>query len=1213
MKKFNPKVLSIMVSTLMTLSVISASSLTQSSDIEIYKIPVPSETVIVLMLDTSGSMDSLTASSATSTCDLPAGVTLKGSMQSDTFSFTINGKSYSYGRRYCEDTNNKKYYDRISRLQDALYAIATSEKIPTPTKIAIGTFPYIGSGDDTNLRGQIRIPAAEWGPLGSSQRIKLIELITNKDSKGADTFKGSGGTPTSSAYAEAVAYLLGTTTGGGTYSGFSQSASDTKETVVVTPAANGKPAVTKVVYKSPLEKRLDPMCSGKGVYFLTDGSPQTEPKSETDLLMNQALQVADKTFNYTATPILTSQGQYDSTTFKSDWGHIGNFSKIIQENIGSFFVDEDPGHRIITAVVGFGSMFQTSTINKVTFTNPYTKLPHTYYNCEDIGYGGDKSATNDARSACNWGAKSLPDKLPEGVDDPRKKVNWKAGGYGEGGFYSASSTTDIVNSLISVIMDLEPKFEPLVTGTPTIPTDSLNPMQYQPYGYYANFLPKPQEKYQLWLGDLNKYHVYNGQLYGKNKTTRVITDAGELDQEVKGLWASSFKNGLKLSDVNNVSQRKVFTNRKISLKDSKYVAEADKTLQAVNLNSLGVVATASGALKDDPNKNHWLNVLGYGVSVAGTHSLSSLSGTAERRQVGAILHSAPILLTQEGVIGSDSAGHVTTTGREDYVLFGTTQGMLHVADAETGEEKLVFVPHEMMELQNKGFLYEGATDESRQNLYYGIDGTWTAHTRYVSTKDGTFTVKEKGAQWVYGGLRMGGRSYYALDLTDIDKPKLKFHIDPANQKIYKEKEIISVSALQHMGQSWSKPTLTWIRWDGERKLVMLVGGGYDGGYDKANKLYTGYEKHDYVQANGVGGGVYMFDAENGDLLWWASSKAKTTTLPSTGKPPIPIGFEAADLKYSVVSQINAIDRDGDGLSDVLYFGDLGGQAFRVDLDNNASDVTAFSKRVAALYKDSTTGGVQPRFYEMPNFSVHKNENEDGGFFGTVVFNSGNRSSPLAGKRKAYNNFGQEITTSNNNTVSATDALFTIFDNDVARANLYTLRDQDLRTKTALSLPALDLSKGVAQMSSATDYNSGWKYTYSTDAGKYKGMGEMYAIDGMLYANVYNKDAKGFNGDCNSGVVGATELFQFCLPSGKCKFYDTQVKEPKSVRVGAGIVGASLGYGLQNDSQKISLAIKRPDTLNCNDLTNKNNPECQEFENKGQLKRLRWYEYRVGDL
>lgn len=125
----------------------------------------------------------------------------------------------------------------------------------------------------------------------------------------------------------------------------------------------------------------------------------------------------------------------------------------------------------------------------------------------------------------------------------------------------------------------------------------------------------------------------------------------------------------------------------------------------------------------------------------------------------------------------------------------------------------------------------GSWNKGKSALYYGIDGEWTAHTVYVTKDDGTLTVdgvirnvagsnsneKEnlKGKQWVYGGLRMGGRSYYALDLTDLDnsvaKPKVKFHIDPASSSVkrltYDKDGNPQLSekiydALANMGQSW---------------------------------------------------------------------------------------------------------------------------------------------------------------------------------------------------------------------------------------------------------------------------------------------------------------------------------------------------------------------------------------------------------------------------
>lgn len=127
---------------------------------------------------------------------------------------------------------------------------------------------------------------------------------------------------------------------------------------------------------------------------------------------------------------------------------------------------------------------------------------------------------------------------------------------------------------------------------------------------------------------------------------------------------------------------------------------------------------------------------------------------------------------------------------------------MSVVDAKTGVEKFAFVPKEMIEKQSETFKLNGGSLAGGKNaLYYGMDGEWTAQTVYVSKDDGTLTVKGtvrnvvgsatdkenlKGKQWVYGGMRMGRRSYYALDLTDMDNPKIKFQIDPSAGMIYSQ-------------------------------------------------------------------------------------------------------------------------------------------------------------------------------------------------------------------------------------------------------------------------------------------------------------------------------------------------------------------------------------------------------------------------------------------
>ena len=1298
MKNFNQKLLSASVSMLMTVSICHVAT-TQASDIEIYKLPDATKLTIYMMLDTSGSMDANYmenvykggAKEGYSACDIAkadydgvvvgeisangytrnfckkGGGTLKyyfrsnknqsswwkcGASGQTSNNVSINNCNSTisapnlvgyvrdtslstqndYYYKYDSLTDNNKKYDRISRLKDALYAIATTSDIPAKTKIGVGTYSYNGEGD----KGYIRIYADEWGLASTanttgSQRNKLLNLISG--------MSGSGGTPTAQGYAEAAAALLGTTSGSN--GGISKAEDSSTESVS-----------NKTYYKRPVDD-TEPKCSGKGIYVLTDGLPSTDSNAES--MMKAALTKRSGT----ATRYDSGFNNFTDKTEKG-WSQIGDFARSLMtgSKLTDFFAStrNNDKHQIKTAVVGFGSEFNvTGSDVKKTLIDPKTGTERIYYNCSRL-------SGEDQRNTCYWGNKT---KFSDGTTVPNGDTSRNEKGFGEGGFYSAASTDEVITSFKNFVDDMKPEFNPVPTGSPTVPVDALNPIQLQPYGYYASFTPKPHESYQLWLGNLNKYHVKDGRLYDATKTKELIllknTATGEvggkLNEDAEGIWGANDTGGVVgrlplgtfVDGDNKSSNRTVFTNRQIN---SSNVAEEANSLQQVNLTTLFDADANKGKFKNDERKNYWLNILGYNVATDATGLTVATLPTNIRRQLGAVMHSKPVLLTQEGKIqvtkDTDGNNVVGTTGRKDYLLFGSTQGSLHVVKVENssdskqvGEEVFTFIPNEMIQDKPDAFLGANAVSGGRDNLYYGIDGAWTAYTQYVSKTDKTLTVgssgrttkdaegkdkdlNQKGLQWVYGGLRMGGQSYYALDLTDMSSPSLKFHIDPKNQKIISASSTkSSVTELSYMGDSWSKPTIAWVKWGGERIPVMFVGGGYDStgavqcgdptknnpaatNYDAQNRFNNkGYECPKYDQTNKKGAGVYMFDARDGGLLWWASANVGTSTSATTNDGTIATNND--NLKYSVVGQINAIDRDADGLVDHLYFGDLGGQAFRIDLNNKAAAKGSFAKRVVRLYNEHATNGASPRFYEMPSFSVHSGVD---GYFGALALSSGNRSSPLAGTHKIN---GSDVVTT-----TANDAVYVIYDNDVARSDLYgniTLNTSPTGTGVTLTDVSsfATLKAGVAQTtgSGATrTYNGGWKFKYSATAGKYKGMNEIYALDNMLYVNIYHKDGDGILGDCGSGVVGDTELYQFCLPTGACPkdFYASDATGPNKIVLGGGILGTGLGLGYSNKSDEMSI-IKGKEGSDCDKKENKNKPECQLFDTGARLQHLRWYESR----
>ena len=228
-------------------------------------------------------------------------------------------------------------------------------------------------------------------------------------------------------------------------------------------------------------------------------------------------------------------------------------------------------------------------------------------------------------------------------------------------------------------------------------------------------------------------------------------------------------------------------------------------------------------LKDMPllTKQKLLNYLGYSVPLdtAATALPTTLPISATPHlAMGGSIHSFPVQMTYSGTL--DASGNLTST-RSQSILYGTMEGGLHIVDSSTGVEQMVFVPAELLRNTTASkALVKGETDLTAPQA--GLDGAWVADSLYVAQKASSpseDSVVKASRMNVYGGLRMGGESYYGLNVLDPTAPKFLFRVgrDQTN--------------FNRMGQSWSKPVLANIRYNNAIKRVMIVGGGYDQCYE----------------------------------------------------------------------------------------------------------------------------------------------------------------------------------------------------------------------------------------------------------------------------------------------------------------------------------------------------------------------------------------------
>lgn len=982
-------------------------------------------------------------------------------------------------------------------MKDLLNGSATVTQLGDDKIIGLSTLGAPGN----QVAGAVLIPARRLdakvmvGTVEKTQRQFLVDKI--------NSLTPSSVTPTARSYAEVIAYFMGVSTKdvGGTLSDGANAgnANGWVQSDISAKTGSGSTAT----YQSPSSlTQSDEIkkCSGQGVYVLTDGDPNYN---------NPVSTLATRAIDKAGFSCTNSSDGWDCT-----------------EKLNLALLDPDKngkGLKFKTAVVGFGNSFNKVAAYKKELTQQ-----------QNIDLINASSASSNQKKAAIWGVK------------------------GEGGWYSGSSSKDVVDSVNEFINSLSTTIPSVTTGSPTVPVDALNPSVLQPDAYYKQFQPTPDKSYQLWLGNLKKYKILtSGKIVDKSNSE--ITDTNGKIKDNYDYWSTAIDPALENSDENTKGSKKFALQggawSQLQMKDTggeERKLITNRTLvsggfvNGTNLTTLNKAAFLTGDYKADPERGYLLNLLGYslGTATATTPTTTNISAATlttapELRQLGAVMHSSPLLLTTKGKIAYNATTKkMDSTNREDYVLFGTTQGLLHVVNAKTGKEKFAFVPNEMLTKQKQAFLKNDLTSGGMSSLYYGVDGAWSIYSEYVIDYEGNLTVgsgkgSQKGKLDVYGGLRMGGSSYYALNLANMNSPILKFQISPEESKVYYNGSNTTVNELANMGQSWSKPTITWINWGGTRTKVMFVGGGYD----------AGYEADDYNQTNKKGGGVYMFDAETGSLLWWASANvgAASTTSATTNSGVIAINDD--NLKYSVVSEIRAVDRDGDDLTDHIYFGDLGGQLFRVDFNNKVNVRGGVARNVSRLLNLSANGvdnSKSPRFYDMPSFSLYSAE--QGETFAAIAIGSGNRSLPLKDYTTGTSGYNY-------------DAVYTIYDKDVANKNLFN---------TGMVYRSRNLAKSnlgevtQANRSNAGDKNQnlvapyltkdGWYYQIndcrpaadgSTDCSKYKLQSEKVfgtplAMNYRLYVSTFDGSKPGISGDCGAGVKGESFVRTFCMPYGQCK-------------------------------------------------------------------------------
>ncbi len=334
----------------------------------------------------------------------------------------------------------------------------------------------------------------------------------------------------------------------------------------------------------------------------------------------------------------------------------------------------------------------------------------------------------------------------------------------------------------------------------------------------------------------------------------------------------------------------------------------------------------------------------------GDHSLETPGGPFRQRDngfvLGDIVHASPVYVGAPSSAHPDyleSVPYSTFRGqyydREPILYVGANDGMLHGFSAETGEERIAYVPSRIF------------------SKLAALTEPGYPHHAYVDGPVETFDVFYANA-WhtiVVGSLRAGGQGIYALDVTDPSS----FGESNASHLVLWE---FTDANDKDLGYTYGRPIIAKTNYQG--KWAVILGNGYNNTEADGNASADGR------------GYLYILFIEDG-LNGWSSGDFVKLMVP-VGSTTTPNGLATPAV----------VDVNYDGIADYVYAGDLHGNLWKFDISSNNTNQWKLASN-SPLFTAVDGGGNPQPITSAPEVSRHP-VYSDGimVFFGTGKFIEG---------------------------------------------------------------------------------------------------------------------------------------------------------------------------------------------------------------------------------
>jgi len=534
----------------------------------------------------------------------------------------------------------------------------------------------------------------------------------------------------------------------------------------------------------------------------------------------------------------------------------------------------------------------------------------------------------------------------------------KTAAVGNGLFYHSNNAEELTHAIIDAMTDIIQKSQSFTAATVPAARTSVGENLY-----VSLFIPSGKTPY--WEGHLENFQITAlGEILDKNDDCALASPvagecfSGPFLPEAEPYWDAG-------EEVPSPAMRDLFTSL-LAMPGDK--VPFDTTLQAADLGVVfpplnpydGSTALNAEGLTDEIVEN--VRGCEFGTGVLSGDVTTPVACVERPWLLGDIFHSNPLLVGPPALfLGEPSyeqfeTNHATRkraiyAGANDGFLRGFLAGVWDAGatppayDHGTGEELFGFMPW-----PGRQKVKDFPNDGGNRDVYF-VDGSPTVTDAWFYTNPTTSAKAANGSEWhtvIVGGMRQGGETYYALDITDPDAVSYPEYL----WEFPREDAPAAIS--DYVGQTWSEPILTRIRVKvgaddnggaGYERWVAIFAGGYDPSGDPNN--FAAYDA-----AATKGRAIFLVDIKTGEVLGMKRFDDSDPTDPQS------------QMLYAIASTPAVYDLDFDGFADVIYVGDLGGNMWKWVIHEIGEDRVNDG---SGLTSQPDTSWPFKKFFEAPSY------------------------------------------------------------------------------------------------------------------------------------------------------------------------------------------------------------------------------------------------------